>query len=73
MKPQHKIEAARQAIRAREAETRSEAINRYLLDAESQGDIISHLKFDLRLPATVAILAALSAAGIAAAANLNLI
>jgi exo-beta-1,3-glucanase (GH17 family) len=60
-KTQQQIENARQAIRAQEAATRSEAINRYMMTQEQQGETINRLKFDLRLSAAVAVLITLAA------------
>jgi len=70
-KTPQQIHNARQAIQAREAETRSQAINRYMLSTETQGATIAALKFDLRLSAAVAILAMLAALGVTVAAILN--
>lgn len=67
----YQIETARQAIRNTEAETRSQAINRYMLESEKQGDTITALKFDLRLSATVAVLFMLATVGTAVAAILH--
>ena len=73
MKTQQQVEQARQAIRDQEAETRRQAINRYMLEAEQQRLTISALKFDLRLSASIAILSALALLAVTVAARLNLI
>lgn len=70
-KTPQQISNARQAIRAQEAETRSQAINRYMLEAETQGATVAALKFDLRLSAAVAILATLATLGVTVAAILH--
>jgi hypothetical protein len=70
-KTPQQINNARQAIRAQEAATRSEAINRYMLRTETQGATIAALKFDLRLSAAVAVLFMLATVGTAVAAILH--
>jgi len=67
MKTQQQIEQARQAIREKEAETRSQAINRYLLTAELKTAKITALQLDLTIAVSMLVLAV----GIAVAAILG--
>ena len=65
------IHEARDNLHQKENETRSQAINRYMLDQESKTGTIDALRFDLALCAGLAILATLAALGISVAAILG--